>query len=73
MSVALTLIIIIGWRLWWARGDWDFRRKLPSVVRREEGKVQQTYSLPRIFWRASSGKKIMGVSVRKKEHRHAGP
>lgn len=35
VSVILTVLVIVGWRVWWVMQDRDFRRGLPRGVRSE--------------------------------------
>jgi hypothetical protein len=35
VSAILTIVVIVGWRVWWVMQDRDFRRDLPRGVKNE--------------------------------------
>ena len=54
ITVILTILVVVGWRVWWTVQDRDFRRSLPRVVQTEklEAVVRKSVkenSLPRSF------------------------
>ena len=75
VSVILTFIVIIGWRIWWVNQDREFRKRLPKVVRStalDEGHVQTPRATEGIlverFW-----EEVFGVELPKKNTEHSFP
>lgn len=72
ISVILTIIVIIGWRVWWVSQHREFRKRLPKVVRStalDEGSLQtpnvNEKALERSFW-----EEVFGVNSPKTSAKH---
>jgi hypothetical protein len=60
ITVLLTVLVIVGWRVWWTMQDRDFRRSLPQVVQTDKfgvagNKKAKENTLPRSFLRDLTG------------------
>jgi hypothetical protein len=67
VSAVLTVVVIVGWRVWWVMQDRDFRRDLPRGVK-SEGSHTPIYgrnSLSSSFW-----EDVLGFRWPKREKPH---
>jgi hypothetical protein len=65
VSVVLTLVTVVGWRLWWTLQDREFRSRLPEAVQTDEGRTnfekQAPNELKTTFW-----EDVFGMKFRRK-------
>jgi len=75
ISIILTFIVIIGWRIWWVNQDRKFQKRLPKVVRStalDKGRLQTLNATEQTsaksFWA-----EVFGVTSPKEITKHSLP